>query len=138
MEDLTPTLLLVLSVRESLERGDSVRTGIAEFIETDRGDLKILLLAKSLESATQALRRPLKETERAVFAVLQRGLAGESILPNLRDLETELIEKSEDEMEEFTQKLGLRSLIPLLLLVFPGYLLLLLGPTFERLLISLE
>lgn len=138
MEDLSPTLQLLINVREALERGESVRTGISDFVETDRSDLKLFLLTKTPESAASFVGRAMKETEKSLLQVLQRGLAGESILPMLRELEIDLIERSEAEIEEFTQKLGLRSLLPLLLLVFPGYLVLLLGPTLERLLISLE
>lgn len=136
MEDLTPTLNLILVVREALERGDSLRTALAEFIENDKSDLKLFLIGQIKPG--HKLSRPLKETERNILSVLQRGLEGEPILPILKELEQDLVERSEAEIEEFTQKLTLRSLLPLLLLVFPGYLILLLGPTLESLLISLE
>jgi len=143
LEDLSPTLHLILSVREALERGDSVRTGIAEFIDIDRSDLKIILLNRAFERPGDASEikkwpRALKETEKSLLSVLRRGLEGEAILPVLKDLEADMIERSDAEIEDFTQKLTLRCLIPLLLFVFPGYLVLLLGPTLERLLISLE
>lgn len=139
MEDLSPTLHLILSVREALERGESVRTGIAEFVDSDRSELKLFLLNRSLEVSESAPRlRPLKETEKSALSILRRGIEGESILPVLKDFEFDLVERSDAEIEEFTQKLTLRCLIPLLIFVFPGYLLLLLGPTLERLLISLE
>lgn len=139
MEDLSPTLHLLLTVREALERGDSVRTGITEFIDVDTSDLKLFLLQRSehVDDAKNSL-RSLKETEKSLLTVLQRGVAGESILPVLKELEADLVERSDSEIEDFTQKLTLRCLIPLLLFVFPGYLVLLLGPTLERLLISLE
>ncbi len=139
MDDLSPTLHLILTVREALERGDSVRVGISEFIDSDKSDLRIFLLNRALEmSDAKKFPRALKETEKSALSVLQRGLAGEAILPVLKDLEADLIERSDSEIEDFTQKLTLRCLIPLLLFVFPGYLVLLLGPTLERLLISLE
>lgn len=139
MDDLSPTLNLTLCAREALERGDSVRVGIAEFIEADRSDLKLFLLNPALGAEDgRKLPRALKETEKSALAVLRRGLAGEAILPVLRELEADLIERSDAEIEEFTQKLTFRCLIPLLIFVFPGYLVLLLGPTLERLLISLE
>lgn len=138
MEDLSPTLNLVMTVRESLERGEPVRSGISEFLDRDSSDLRVFLLQMGQNNSLPEGRRPLKESERTVLSVLARGLAGESILPVLRELEVELVDRSEAEIDQFTQQLTLRSLIPLLLLIFPGYLLLLLGPTVERLLISLE
>lgn len=139
MDDLSPTLHLILCAREALERGDSIRVGIAEFIDADKSDLKLFLLNRALEAGdSRKLPRELKETEKSALSVLRRGLDGESILPVLKELEADLIERSDSEIEDFTQKLTFRCLIPLMIFVFPGYLVLLLGPTLERLLISLE
>lgn len=139
MEDLSPTLMLIIGVREALERGDSVRAGIAEFVAHDTSDLKLVLLNPALVAEEGARRfRELKETEKSALSILRRGLEGESILPILRDLENDLIDRSDMEIEDFTQKLTFRCLIPLMIFVFPGYLVLLLGPMIERLLISLE
>lgn len=139
MEDMTPTLRLILCLREGMERGESVRFCLAEFSEQDESDLKfeVLRLLHASEDRSGAL-RTLKDTEKSLFGVIRRALNGEPISAILKELETDMVERSEMEIDEFTQKLSFRCLLPLLLLVFPGYLFLLLGPLLETLLRSFQ
>lgn len=146
MEDITPTLRLILSLREGLERGESLRFCLGEFCEKDQSGIKLKTL-RLLHAETNAkdADRPdllsfegLKDTEKSLFGVILRGLRGEPILNVLKDLENDLVERSDIEIDEFTQKLSFLCLLPLLILVFPGYLFLLIGPLLENLILSLQ
>lgn len=140
MEDLNPTLRLIMSLREGLERGESLRHSLEQFIQHERGEL----VSRLQKWWFHHNRHHGQETEgfsisqQAVLLILERGLQGETIGPALIHLEREVAEKCELEAEEFAQTLSLKCLVPLLLLIFPAYLIILLGPLVEELLRSLN
>ncbi|PWU16633.1 MAG: hypothetical protein C5B49_10380 [Bdellovibrio sp.] len=137
MEGLAPSLRLILTVGESLQRGESIRQGIKNFIEQDASPFSESVTRWIIERDRQANGfaelRKLTRSELYLLKLLERGLRGEPILPALRELETEIVEKCELQIDEFIETLPLKSLVPLLLFIFPAYLLLLLGPLVESL-----
>jgi hypothetical protein len=50
------------------------------------------------------------------------------ILAHLIELENEVVRSCESELEEQIQKLPIKLMLPVLFLMFPAYLILLLGP----------
>ena len=73
-----------------------------------------------------------------LVAIFKSGLKGEPILEALKDLEEDLIFASTEDMEKHLQKLPLLSLIPLMLLEFPAFFLLLVAPLLLNLLEALK
>jgi hypothetical protein len=60
------------------------------------------------------------------------GVRGESVLPRLREMEIEIRRQCDHEMDVFISRLPLFMLGPVLLLLFPAFLILLLGPLLDQ------
>lgn len=137
---MNPTLRLIMNLREGLEKGDSIRRTLESFIQEEEGALPVYLqrwwlLKKSDQNSSMS---DFSLSQQSVVSLIERGLQGETIGPALSLLEREVFEKCESEIDEFAQTLPIKSLLPLLLLIFPAYLMILLGPLVEELLSSLN
>lgn len=132
MENLSPGLQLLLDVRAALENGSSVRTGLLNFLKNNRSDFSSLVSSWMLlidqEQNAGDLLKSLHPCRRALLVLLEKGLRGLPVLGALNDLEREIVQSCEQEIEERVQKLPVLLLLPVLFLMFPAYLLLLLGP----------
>lgn len=132
MENISPTLTLLLEVRAALDSGYSVRTGIINFLQKPKTSLHPFISkwfsAIDHHQNIFALYKDLHPCRRALFLVLERGLAGTAIQNHLIELEKEIVLSCEAEMNEQISKLPIKMLIPVLFLMFPAYLILLFGP----------
>jgi hypothetical protein len=134
MEGLAPPLKLVLEVVRAIENGDSVRSGVLEYLKIASSDdysrlVAIWLSYKEQDKDTQPLMSEVSSSCRKILLeVLGQGLAGQSILSKLKELEQEIIQRCADELDEYVQLLPFKMLIPLLLFQFPAFLILLIGP----------
>lgn len=138
MEDISPTLYLLLIVRTALENGHSVRTGVRQFLSTSK-DPFVEVVSKWLlfvdqDQSLHTLLENLHPCRRSLLLLLDKGLKGLPILPHLMTLEDEIIQSCEVEIETQIQKLPLLLMLPLFLLMFPAYLILLFGPIIQSLL----
>lgn len=141
MESLSPALSLLLNVKLSLERGESLRQGLQIYISRPRFEKDELtqvvaqwLLLRDQGSSTQQLKKEIKsQYRRVLLEIIDRGLRGESILPILNVLEGEIIQACTEELERRTTLLPMQALIPLLLLQFPALAILFLAPLFGQL-----
>jgi hypothetical protein len=133
MEDLIFLLKLCLHVRVSIEGGEALRVSLLRFCETEQ-TLRHLKLKQWLayfdqtggESCAEIF---FKNHHTQIFLeILGQGLSGHSIYERVRVLEEEFIETCEEEFQKELDKLPYILMIPLLLFMFPAYLLLLLGP----------
>lgn len=141
MEDISPSLLLILDVRTALENGSSVRTGVLSFIQNSQSSfseiVSIWLLKLDQRQDPSDLYSTLHPCRRSLLTLLEKGLLGNAILPHLMDFEKEVIRSCEAELEEHIQKLPLKLMLPVLFFMFPAYLILLIGPILLALLNSL-
>jgi hypothetical protein len=133
MEIIAPSLELLLEVRFGIEKGVGIKPVIDGYIQSqghnDWGQkLGLWLKLQEMGRPTQSLLAELSFARRQVLEVLEQGLRGEAIYSQLCSLQEELVQATELEIDEFVVKLPLKSLIPLLFLQFPAFLLLLLGP----------
>lgn len=133
MEIIAPSLELLLEVRFGIEKGLGIRPILKGYILSNRErewGKKLELWLKLLEMGrpTTVVLSELTFARRQVLEILEQGLKGEAIYSQLCSLQTELMQATELEIDEFVVKLPLKSLIPLLFLQFPAFLLLLLGP----------
>lgn len=138
MEDISPTLHLSLIVRAALENGNSVRTGVRQFLSVSTDPFieivgKWILLVDQ-EQPLHPLLENLHPCRRSLLLLLDKGLKGLPILPHLIILEEEIIQSCETELENQIQKLPLLLMLPIFLLMFPAYLILLFGPIIQSLL----
>ncbi len=139
---LAPPLKAVLEIRLQIENGVSVSQAVRVYVQRNLLDafakeLGLWLFAKETgksfdEKAFERLYR------RRLIELLNYGLKGEPILEALIDLEEDLVFAANEELERHLQKLPLISLIPLMLLEFPAFFLLLLGPLLLNLLSALQ
>lgn len=131
MENLAPSLRLILSLRYSLESGRSLNLAIKDYLAVTKDEFATFLLKwihhyekGEFLDATPALKSP---TQIVLIYLLKSGLEGQSIHSKLVELEREVVERCRNELNSFTHRLSLRLLIPLLLFQFPALLILFLG-----------
>lgn len=134
METLAPALHLLIFIRFSMESGDSLRKALQDYESMDCHPewttfIKKWMQARQSGQDISTLIRTLKTpSQRVLVQLINQGLAGEPIHQNLIQLEEELLQQSNDEIETFISTLPIKALIPLLLLQFPAYLILMLAP----------
>jgi hypothetical protein len=134
MEGLAPTYRFCLEWRLALERGQATPTFIkaqCNLLEWPT-DLRVLILSVSQGRMGHDLK--MSAHRRALMQLVMLGMRGESVLPRLREMEIEIRRQCEHEMEVFLTRLPLFMLGPVLLLLFPAFLLLLLGPLLDQML----
>jgi hypothetical protein len=133
MEPLADPYRCLIEIRCAMENGIGLRTAIRGFIQQDRSEFAAQLAAWFVRVEQGNVRHvpdTLKKNghRMALLSVLSAGLTGEAIFDRLIELENEMHQASLDEIEEKLRTLPLKSLLPLLLLQFPAFLLLLFGP----------
>ena len=139
---LAPPLKAVLEIRLKLENGVSVPQAIRLYSQRNLEDP--LARAVGLWLFAQETGKEFDEKifdnfyRKRLIDLLSRGLKGEPILEALCDLEKDLIFVAHEDMERHLQRLPLISLIPLMLLEFPAFFLLLVGPLLLNLLSILQ
>jgi hypothetical protein len=143
MEGLAPPFQLLIHVRRQIERGLSLKGGIISYLKTTEDDFspKVsywLSLVEKKEATGPFLNQIESVYRKELLRILERGLAGAPILHILRLFEEEVILACENEIQNKLTDLPYLAMIPLLLLQFPAFLLLLLGPLLIQLLDSLS
>lgn len=133
MEDLSFLLKLCLHVRVSVEGGEALRVSLQRFTDTEK-TIRYLKLKQWLEYFDQTggenpSENFFKSHHIQIFLeILGQGLSGHAIYERIIAMEVEFIELCEDTFQKELDKLPYTLMIPLLLFMFPAYLLLLLGP----------
>lgn len=142
MEGLAPPLELLLSVKQAVEQGNSVKKGMQAYLQGEKNDFKevvlqFLSLHEQGKCVDDLLQRINSMHRRALLNLLTKSLAGFPIYGALLELEAELVVVCEEEIQQKIAKLPFLLMIPLLLLLFPSFLLLLFGPLLHNLFHSL-
>ena len=145
MEGLAPPLKLVLEVRKSLERGDSLRTGVQEYLRIQRGEFPAQVMRwlrfrdenrlEELQAQRRSIRSPYRQ---GLLRLLESGLAGQTIYPRLIELQGEIEEACRTEVERKLEVLPFVALIPLLFFQVPALLILVFVPLLQRLMEDLN
>lgn len=133
MENLAPPLELLMDVRFGLEKGQSLRKTLLQYIEAQPHDpwrQQLHLWIQLLEMGRHSGEVTLKMTfmRRQCLETLEMGLRGDPIYQQICNLEEEVFQATQLEIEEFVAILPMKSLIPLLFFQFPAFLALLIGP----------
>lgn len=138
MENVSPTLRLILNFRYRLEMGESVGTGLLAALNDEKTPSLIkrdLLQIKNAHDLGQPYNladgRKVSIFYRHLVHLISRGLAGESILSGLLELEKETFEACIEETEVYCARLPILALPPLLFFIFPAIMLLILGPVVQ-------
>jgi hypothetical protein len=133
MEGLAPTLQICMELRMSLERGESLHAGLRSPLMRPsgswRGDIQRMLRHfeqyGNLRDFTVSSSSPYR---RELISLVGLGLSGAPVVAKLRELEVEIRWACQDELDLFIARLPLRALLPVLLIQFPAFLILLFGP----------
>jgi hypothetical protein len=141
VEGLAPVLDLLLQVKFQLESGEPIRTGIRAFLSVNKSDFSniVRLWFQNIESKTVEM--DLKDTtlhQRSLLHLLEKGINGASVHNQLIELEGEILLACKHQLEAFVTLLPLKSMLPILLLLFPSFLILLIGPILIQLVSSLS
>lgn len=137
MENIAPPLELIIEIRFGLEKGQALKRTLQIYIDENvihrdgqkwRSCLRKWLVAIESGQSTTPIKRSLNPVRQQIVDVLEMGLRGESIYPQICALEEELFDAAKLEIEEHAVVLSMKALIPLLLFQFPAFLMLLLGP----------
>lgn len=137
MESMNPALLLLLTVKRHLERSQSVKIGITEYLRTEetlfRDDVATWfnLWQQGLETES-VLKKQTSIYRNILLQTLERGLKGEPIYNFLVELEIEIIKACEHSLSQSLGRLPFILLVPLLLFQLPAFLILLFGPILSR------
>lgn len=137
MEGLAPPLALLLSVKRSIEKGESVKVGILAYLKRHSGEFpevvtQWLALLQQGQDPRVCLQALSSIYRRSLLQILERGLQGEAIHGILIRLEQEFIEACHEEITKKLSLLPFLILVPLLLFQFPAFLLLLFGPLLKN------
>ncbi len=141
MDFLAPSAACLLHVRHRLECGYSATEAIRGAVGRGRDDfsqnLRRWWLAR--ERGAPLIPKELFKSslQRILVEIFERGLRGEPILGRLAEVEEEMRLAMADSVERHIQKLPVIMLLPLAGLVFPSFMLLLVGPLVNELVRSL-
>jgi hypothetical protein len=144
MENLSPSLTCLLHVRWEMENGSSFRDSLRSYLRVAGITafdltLRTWMVRKSHNQTTEDLYKSLSSPFRcAMLLLFERGWEGEPILDSVQELELEIRDACQSELDHFVASLPFRTMLPLLLLQFPAYMVLLLGPMFTELLRSMQ
>lgn len=136
IKDLNLNLRLLCEVKMHLEQGRAVNVALRAYREKYQDEVADFILQWEVKLVSQHNTRiqqlttyeTLRPATRKLLALVERSLRGESILPILREFEAELLELLYAESEEHAAKLPIYQTLPLLLLIFPAFMILVLGP----------
>jgi hypothetical protein len=133
MENMNPALALLLTVKRHLERGQSTKVGIMEYLQSENDAFRAEVanwfnLWKQGLSTESVVKAQLSIYRSVLLQTLERGLQGEPIYNYLQELETEIIKACEHSLSQSLGRLPFILLVPLLLFQLPAFMLLLFGP----------
>jgi hypothetical protein len=142
MVGLNPVLSCLMSIEDSITRGDAVRDALMQWLDRENSQQNHYgreFHRELLEFCRKTERRDDNAFEvsnfrcetlfrQSLLTVLLDGFDGNSVLPRLRELRTEVENQLELDMKAHVESLPLKMLVPLLLCMFPAFLILLLGP----------
>lgn len=139
MEGLAPPLRFLFMLERMLSCGHSVRVAISEYLKEENDEFAHHLRALLVQYDAGGDEMPpppraLSPERAAVFELVWRGLGGEPLLRQIRDLREEVVLAATQELDEFMANLPMRALLPLLFFIFPGFLILLFGPLLKTML----
>lgn len=145
VEGIAPTLKCLIEIQTSMQNGNSVRVAALDYLDKQETrddcaqDLRAFLFAleqgRDGQSVLSMMRSPQR---RALFSVLACGFKGQAISQQLTELQAEIVSACEGELKHHLEVLPIKMLMPLLLLQFPAFLLLIFGPLLRHLLEELS
>lgn len=143
MEGLAPPLKLLLEVRFAIDNGETVRSGILRYVRKNQDPFcqvvqRWIFAHDQGQTVSESVLKSINLYRRSLLDILSNGLRGHPVRKQLDEFEIELQQACESQIDEFINLLPIKILMPLVLLQFPAFLLLLLGPLFMELMKGLN
>lgn len=142
MEFLSPTYGILLEVKLGLEAGQSLTEIVPRLLKGPSSPMRDVLsrwwVSKMVGGKINLKDLRLAPLQRHVIETLEDGLLGKSIHFRLSHIEEEMRQVTRDQLERHLQRLPILLLVPLVGLIFPGFLMLLLGPVILQLVETLQ
>lgn len=141
MEGLAPPLQLAIEMHSSLANGESIRSGIVRFASQSQANAsdefartvrRFLIALDQSQDWRSMLRQIESPYRRSLLELAAHGLAGQSIQTALVELQREIELACDEEIKVHIDMLPLKMLLPLLLLQFPAFMMVLFGPLLSR------
>lgn len=146
MDCMSPLLHLVYQLDSSFRRFQDLRAALLHALEATGDNFEslrpeVLHFVGRLESR-EDVRGLIEQSEspyrRALYLIILDGFNGQPVFERLTELKGDLEEQAEHDIESHIDRLPLLMLAPLLLLQFPAFLILLLGPIASHFLEALK
>jgi len=136
MESLMELLQIALKTRTALESGESLRSGLQKYIDRHptpfNSRIQECIFIWDQTEQNRAHDYFDRHLSKVFFEILLDGLKGHPVHERLVGFEEELIDQIENEIQKRLDALPYLLMIPLLLFMFPAYLLLILGPVLNQ------
>jgi len=137
MEGLAPPLACLIEIQSAIANGDPARMGAVRYMKKSSDDfsrdIRQFLFdwdqGREWRGAVSKIASPHR---RAVIELLACAMSGQAILPQLAEMRQEIELACSLEIKRKMDLLPVQMLLPLLLLMFPSYLLLIFGPILSR------
>jgi hypothetical protein len=133
MEGLAPPLKCLIEMQSALQNGETARAGLLRYSqgsqdEFAQGVRRFLFDWDQGRDWRQAIGNLKSAHRRSILELAACSLSGQSVQSQLMELRFEIEAACESEIKAHVDLLPIRMLLPLLLFLFPSYLLLLFGP----------
>lgn len=143
MEGVSPTLQFLMVVKRCLERGESIRVGLQYYWKNHQNEISLQtqrwFMAYEQGGDWQKVISEIKSPQRrGLLMLLTKGISGQAIYTQLIQLEDEIVQITQEELDQHIAKLPFKVLLPLMLLQFPAFLVLLFGPILAEFLTSMR
>jgi hypothetical protein len=141
VEGLAPPLQLAIEMQSSLANGESIRSGIVRFASDSSSDTtdefarvvrRFLIAWDQSQDWRSILKQVASPYRRSLLELAAHGLSGQSIQAPLAELQREIETACDEEIKLHIDMLPLKMLLPLLLLQFPAFMMVLFGPLLSR------
>ncbi|MDZ4662835.1 MAG: hypothetical protein SGJ18_14580 [Pseudomonadota bacterium] len=138
MVDINPLFKLISELRMQMESGLSTKSALELYLQKNEGEFCGLVRqwfiglqhqsdnSRIIDNCTSPYRK-------VFFQILESGFKGQMIYDPLCQLEEEVNYACEQELELALQRLPFKLMVPMLILLFPAYLILLIGPIIKQL-----
>ncbi len=132
---IPPVLQAVRSVQWFMQSGLSMNESLRSYMEMHNDSFAAQIREAHMALIKGRPREVFLESHRqqAFWNLIVRANKGEPVLEALRHLEEEIEHAAQSELEEHIALLPFKMMLPLLLLMFPAYLIVLIGPLLREL-----
>ena len=143
MESLAPPMVLLMICKTQIERGQTIKSGIREFLNQNKGPFSFqvagwLYKIENGQPTLEIIEQIESIHRRKLLEVLERGISREPIYGLLQEMEAEITDACEENIQNELTDLPYKLMIPILFFMFPAFMALLLGPLLAQLLDSMN